>query len=134
MASAYVIDTNIISYALERAEPSSDRVRAAIRQRVLLYLCPVVLFEVRRGFLHRPNARKSEAFERLAHFMRWDELTRQDWERAAELWAVCEGSGRHADDADLLIAAYAISRGATVVTDNVRHLGGLGVDIENWQA
>jgi len=134
MEPVYVLDTNIISFALERADPSSDRVNAAIREGVLLYLCPVVLFEVRRGFLHRPNARKSEAFERLTRFMVWDELSRDDWERAAELYAACESSGRHTDDADLLIAAYAVNRDAIIVTDNVRHLGGLGVDVENWQA
>lgn len=52
----------------------------------------------------------------------YDELSRDDWDEAAELWAQLRRRGRQVTDADLLIGVYAERRSAIVVTSNVRDL------------
>ena len=80
-----------------------------------------------------PKPAKMSAFRGLMRALRWDEFTRQDWDRGARLWAECERVGRHAGDADVMIAAYALNRDATVVTDDVGHFEDIGLMIENWR-
>ena len=49
----------------------------------------------------------------------------------AEIAADCRGAGRPIGDADCQIAAISRSRGASLVTRNVRDFEGTGVDVVN---
>ena len=63
----------------------------------------------------------------------YDELSRDDWDEAAELWAQLRRRGRQVTDADLLIGVYAERRSAIVVTSNVRDFVPMNVRVENWR-
>ena len=55
------------------------------------------------------------------------------WERAACLYGDTRKAGTTIDDADLIIAAYCLIRGYTLVTDNTRHFEQIrGLQIVNW--
>lgn len=99
----------------------------------ILILCPVVYFEIRRGFLKKAASAKIREFERLMLSMVWDDLQQDDWETAARFWAEATAGGRPRKDADILIAAHAAGSRATLVTDNENHFLHLGVPIENWR-
>jgi len=133
MAGArYVLDANILTAILKRDPVATGRVNSALQSNAEFVMCPVVFYEVYRGLLHK-DARKQLGF--LLHYIgtyTWDDLKRPDWEQAAELWAELRRKGVTASDADLLIAAYAIQRRATVVTDNTDHFLPLGAPVENW--
>ena len=50
-----------------------------------------------------------------------------------ELRAEMEAAGMRLEDADLLIAATAVSLGAVLVTGNIRHFDRVpGLQVENW--
>ncbi|MEA3403032.1 MAG: PIN domain-containing protein [Armatimonadota bacterium] len=133
MRTVYVLDSNTVSYIIERDAAVAARMAEAVAERALLYLCPVVYFEVSRGFLHRQNRPKERAFRALMQQMQWAEMDRADWNVAAHMWADCAGRGAIPSDADVLIAAFALNRGASVVTSNVKHFDALPVPLEDWR-
>jgi len=131
----FVLDTNIISAVLRRDEAVRERLADEALQGSQLFLCPVVYYEVLRGLRHRDAEGQERRFAALVRGLDWEELWRDDWARAAALWAEAASRGRRYDhDADVLIAAYALNRDATVVTDNTRDFEPLGVAVDNWRA
>jgi len=129
-----VLDTNIVSAVLRRHRAAHGRFREETRAGSLLYLCPVVYFEVLRGLRHRDAHGQERRLEAIAAGMDWEELWADDWTRAAQLWSDTASRGRRCDDdADVLIAAYALNRDAVVITDNTRDFEAFGVPLENWR-
>jgi len=133
MAPAYVLDTNTVSYILAKDAMIAEKLEDAIVRDCTLYLCPVVYFEIMRGLAHRPAPTKRDGFRELSQRLTWDEFIRDDWDRAADLWADCARAGEPREDADILIAAYALTRGARMVTSDIGHFQGLTPHIENWK-
>ena len=95
-------------------------------------LCPMVYYEVYRGLLHKDRKNLLPYFLKLMDSMAISSLAQEDWTYAAVLWAETRGAGKTVDEMDLLIAAYAKRRHATVVTNNEKHFTPLGVPVENW--
>lgn len=131
MDSRYVLDTNILSYVLERNRAAIERLAAAAESDAEIFLCPVVYYEIRRGLLDRGATRQLTDFDRLTNDLIWVEFERLMWEEAASSWVARKRIGRSHQDADILIAAYARTLGATVVT-NDPDFEGLDVPLENW--
>jgi predicted nucleic acid-binding protein len=129
----YALDTNIISYILRGNEDVKKRwwheELNGNRSVILL----VVYLEVKRGLLAAGAKNKLTAFERMIAELGVDVLTVKDVDLAASLYSERKRQGRMMDDADLLIAAQAISRGYTLVTNNAKHFEGLdGLLLTNW--
>jgi predicted nucleic acid-binding protein len=129
----YALDTNIISYILKGNEDIRKRWRREElngRRSVILL---IVYLEIKRGLLAAGSKNKLAAFERMTSDLGVDVLTVKDVDFAASLYAECKLNGRSMDDADLLIASQAISRGYTLVTNNTKHFEGLnGLSLTNW--
>ncbi len=131
--SAYVLDTNAIAHILHRDIQVTNRFQNVYIPANTFFGCPFVYYEVRRGLLARDAKMQMAAFETLFASFRWDEYTRADWSLAATLWKQRKAMGRPVDDADLLIAVFALNRAAILITDNVKDFDGLGVTLENWK-
>jgi len=132
----YLLDSSTVSLLL-RAEGNPEVVEQLARaeaESAEFILCPVVAYEVRRGLEHRGSARQLADFRAIEDVWEWNDLQRADWLFAARLWAQRRAEGRPSSDADLLIAAHAARLDAVVVTSNVRHFEGLGVEVEDWKA
>jgi toxin FitB len=87
-------------------------------------------YELRRKLLHLRAAASLGALDALASRIAYVPLDTATMRLSAELWARLRAAGTPtagdgALDADVILAAQAILRGATVVTTNVRHLGRL---------
>ena len=128
-----VLDSNAIFDVLEQHPSVVAALVSAMESSALVYLCPFVHFEVARGFLHRPHPERERAYLELSQKWHWDDVERADWNLGAVLWADRQRRGRPANDADLMIAAYAQNRGAKVVTADSRGFADLPVPIENWR-
>ncbi|MBM3500624.1 MAG: type II toxin-antitoxin system VapC family toxin [Armatimonadetes bacterium] len=131
----YLLDTSTVSLLLrgERNPEVIERHAEAEAAGAEFVLCPVVAYEVRRGLAHREAHRQRADFGAIEQAWAWDDLQWEDWHKAAELWARQAAVDAPRADADLLIAAHALRLGAVVVTDNVRHFEGLGVQVESWR-
>jgi len=132
MTTRYVLDTNIITALLRRDPQLVQQAARAAESGADLLLCPVVFYEILRGLLHRDAKKQLQQFLDYAAALLWEDFTRQDWQKAAEVWASLRKQGRPTGDADLLIGVYALQRQAIVVTANEKHFASLGVQIENW--
>ena len=81
--------------------------------------------------LHHPLHEKVSAFLDEIQIVSWDVSAAQFH---AQLKHRLEGGGTMIGEMDLMIAAHAISLGATLVTNNLRHFSRLQprLEIENW--
>jgi tRNA(fMet)-specific endonuclease VapC len=131
-ASAYLLDTNVITGILKQDARIVDRVTAALSADARMILSPIVYYEIKRGLLRRDARKQLEFFEQFAQSLHWDDLHRVDRMAAAQLWAGEVAHGRPPQDADILLAAQAQRLKAILVTANERHFAQLGVRLENW--
>jgi predicted nucleic acid-binding protein len=139
---AWLLDTNVLS-ELRRPKPD-PKVVAFVANCPLaeLYVSSVTLAEIRFGIelVEEPN-RRAELNDWLAQKVRpmFDQRVLQVSEGIMLKWRLLveEGlkTGRTFSQPDLIIAATAFEHGLTLVTRNVKDVGGLGVEVFNpWEA
>ena len=132
----YVLDTNTLSFAMAGDPAVCESILSRSRTDVLLPQ-PVVA-EVRYGLA---RLRKSQKRERLTRRFQvfLGELARAAWtddvSRAfGSIKAELERAGVRLEDMDVAIAAHALALNATLVSDNVAHMGRIPeLRIENWR-
>ena len=131
-----VIDTNVASDLMRPAPTPSVAAWIAERDAATMFLTAVSEAELRFGVAILPAGRRRNALE--AAMRRW--LERGFAERilpfdsaAAEAYAEIAAdrrqAGRPIGEADCQIAAISRSRGASLVTRNVRDFEGTGVEV-----
>jgi tRNA(fMet)-specific endonuclease VapC len=129
----YMLDTNICSYVL-RSRPQSVKVRFDEAGPGALAVSTVVLAELLYGAERHPNAaaisREIRDLVSRLDVIPWDEGAAEHY---GSLRAALEKKGRPLDAMDLMIAAHARSRGATLVSNDVRHFRKVeGLLVANW--
>jgi tRNA(fMet)-specific endonuclease VapC len=131
---AYLLDTNACSdYFTARYPKLVSRVQACSPDD--LRLSVVVVAELRYGADHGARRRTNHA--RIDALI--DEVETLDFDlRAAATYgrvrAQLEAGGTPIGPNDMLIAAHALSRGLTVVTDNTTEFRRVkGLKVENWR-
>lgn len=131
---SFLLDTVVLS-ELRKAKPSRQVVRWIKAQKTeSLFMSVVSIGEIERGI---ERARRSDAVF-AAELEHWLETLLSLYAdrllpvsaNAARLWGRLSAKLGH-DGADLLIAATALSHGATVVTRNVKHFAPTGVHVLN---
>ncbi len=135
MRRKLVLDTNIVSAILRRHKGVRQQLKEELTENAIVYLCPVVYFEVLRGLRHKDAHGQEARFQALVSALNGDAFEHPDWVMAAQMWGhACKRGRRSDDDADVLIAAYARNRAATVVTENMRDFEVFDIPLENWRA
>ncbi len=132
----YVLDTNTLSFAMAGDPAVCESILSRSRTDVLLPQ-PVVA-EVRYGLARLRRSKKRERLTRrfqvflgeLARAAWTDDVSRVFGSIKAEL----ERAGVRLEDMDVAIAAHALALDATLVSDNVSHMGRIPeLRIENWR-
>jgi len=136
----YLLDTNVLSEL--RKVPANPRVKNWVdaQDKATLFISAVSMLEIRRG-IHKLELRGDLA--QAAIFTAW--LQRQIQPAfAGRILSIDQDVALRAavlpwpdlnDYRDALIAATALVHGATVVTRNVRHFEGTGVQVVNpWES
>lgn len=133
-----VLDTNMLS-AMMSAEPIRKVADWILDQpSEELFTAAVCQAEILSGISILPNGRRRAALEEAARAMFADDFHGRvlpfDTEAAAayaEVFADRRKAGRRAGTVDLMLAAIARVRGASVVTRNVADFEGVGLTIIN---
>ena len=119
----YALDTNTISFFL-RGEGNVDyHFKKEIIEAGNPYAIPfIVAYEIKRWLLDKPtkiNKTFTQQFNILFENVK-DKADMPDavWEKAVDIYIMLKQKGQLIGDADILIAAYCIHNGYTLVTGN----------------
>jgi tRNA(fMet)-specific endonuclease VapC len=131
---AFLLDTNAcVDYFTGRYPRVVERIQASSPED--LFLSVVVVAELRYGADHSARRRANHA--RIDALIREIEAFDFDLQAAAvygQVRAQLEAKGMPIGPNDMLIAAHALSRGLTVVTDNTAEFRRVkGLKVVNWR-
>jgi tRNA(fMet)-specific endonuclease VapC len=129
----YMLDTDICSYVL-RSRPASVKARFDEAGSDALSVSTVVLAELLYGAARHPAGvairREIVDFVSRLAVLPWDEAAAEHY---GDIRAELEKRGKPLGAMDLMIAAHARSRGATLVSNDVRHFRRVeGLPLANW--
>ncbi|MBD2602980.1 type II toxin-antitoxin system VapC family toxin [Scytonema hofmannii FACHB-248] len=130
----YLLDTNIVSYILKRKNTTvENKLRETRRSGQDVFISCITYYEVKRALLYA-NATSQLAEFNLFH-QKYQILFIDDIEiieKACEIHADLKTKGTPIQDADILIAATAITRGLILVSNDSDMLRIEGLTLENW--
>ena len=131
--SVYALDSNIISYILQRRLDVQRHVYRVLQNNDTIVIPPVAFYEVKRGLIANNATAKVARFDWLCNKFPIGEMNRAIWETAAEIYVPLQKKGTRIEDADVLIAAFCVAHNFVLVTNNVEHLGRIPeLKWENW--
>ncbi len=130
----YILDTNIVSYILKRKNTSvENKLRQA---RVLgqdVFISCVTYYEVKRGLLYANATTQLAEFDTFCRnylILFLDDI--EIIKKACEIHANLKRKGTPIQDADVLIASTAITRGLILVTNDSDMSRVNGLTLDNW--
>ena len=132
----YFLDTNVVVAILRNSPPLvRSRLRRALKRRDTISISSVVLYELWYGV--RRSARRNENAERIRAFLAGEvdviPFDEEDAAAAGEIRGALEAAGNPIGPYDLLIAAQALRRGATLVTANASEFARVeGLSWQDW--
>jgi tRNA(fMet)-specific endonuclease VapC len=129
----YLIDTNIVSYVLKRNINVDNKFREARRLQQDIFISCITYYEVQRGLSAINATRQLADFSLFCN--RYQILFLDDIaiiEKACEIHVYLKNRGAPVQDADILIAATAMTRGLILVSNDTDLLRIPGINLENW--
>lgn len=129
----YLLDTNIFSYILKRNVTVDNKLREVTRSGNGVFLSCITYYEIKRGLLAVNASRQLADFQQFC--TDYEVLFLEDIEiieRACKIHADLKIKGRPIQDADVLIAAIAITRGLVLVSNDSDLMRVEGLSLENW--
>lgn len=131
---SYLLDTNIVSYLLKGRNTSvENKLRETRRMGQDVFISCITYYEVKRGLLYINATRQLTEFNLF--YQRYQTLFIDDIEiieKACEIHAALKRKGTPIQDADVLIAATAITRGLILVSNDSDLLRVEGINLQNW--
>jgi tRNA(fMet)-specific endonuclease VapC len=129
----YLLDTNIVSFAIKNNLIIKARLEELRSQEELISISCITYFEVKRGLF---AVKASKQLERFDDFFRDFEIIFLDdlaiLEKAAEIHANLRLRGLPIQTEDILIAATAIIKDFILVSNDSDLLRVEGLSLENW--
>ncbi|MCT7961192.1 MULTISPECIES: type II toxin-antitoxin system VapC family toxin [Oscillatoriales] len=129
----YLLDTNIISGMIKRNPKILSRVAAVTSQNREIFISCITYFEVERGLLAVDSPQQRQRFNNICQIypiILLDDLA--ILQKAAEIHANLRVRGLPIQTEDILIAATAIIKGLTLVSNDSDLLRVEGLNLENW--
>jgi len=129
----FALDSNIISYLLRNDSVLSARLKQENDKGNMITVPPLVYYEIKRGLISDNSTKRLQSFNHFCEDAGIGEMTIEAYDEAARQYARLRSIGRPAGDADILIAAFCIVNGLTLVTNNIKHFENIdGLQFENW--
>ncbi|MGB3760647.1 MAG: type II toxin-antitoxin system VapC family toxin [Rivularia sp. (in: cyanobacteria)] len=129
----YLLDTNIVSYILKNNASVNSKLQQVTRQGDEVFISCITYYEVKRGLLALNARRQLAEFETF--FQKYEVLylgNIEIIETACKIHADLKAKGTPIQDADVLIAATAITRGLILVSNDSDMVRVEEIDLENW--
>ena len=131
--SPSLIDTDILSALLRQDPIATNRAKSYVAAHRKLTISVITHYEILRGLRAKTAAAQIARFQRALTANTILPLTDEAIDRAASIYAHLYRQGTLIGDADILIAATALTHGLILVTNNVRHFQRVpGLSLDNW--
>ena len=128
----YCLDSNVIIDYLRGNENIIHHMDKARKAGNLLSICPIVYYEIVRGFKISNASRQLEKFMSLYQTLSPLSFDMNAIEKSVEIYLQLRK--QIIEDNDIYIAAIAMANGCTLVTANVRHFSRVeGLNFVNWR-
>jgi tRNA(fMet)-specific endonuclease VapC len=126
-----LVDANTIIHYLKGREPVVSHWQAASPRE--LAIPSVAAYEILYGMLKLGSPRRQAAVAGLLSSLEQVEFDREAARESARIRVELEGRGLVIGPMDLLIAGTALSRGATLVTNNTKEFSRIkGLHLSDW--
>ena len=132
MAVRYLLDTNTVSFHIRQ---SSSRLQRRLKRIAAdaVGLSVVTEMEIRYGLARNPGLRSAPLIEAFLAGISVLPLTSEAADHYARIRAGLETKGTPIGPMDLMIAAHALSIGATLITNDTREFRRVpGLRCEDW--
>ena len=132
---AALLDTDTISEILRRRNATVEKHASRYLSEHSVFAYSVIThYEIVRGLLAVQATRKLQEYRVFASNTLVVPLAEPVLERAAELWVEGHRNGKSHNDADLIIAASALTHARVLVTGNTSHFDWVpGLQLANWR-
>lgn len=129
----WLVDTNIISAFMKGNPAVMEAVSHYVKRHKRLSLSIITYYELLRGLKALGSDKKIITFQAFMAQCEIITLTQPIIEAAADIYATLKNQGMLIEDADILIAATALNKEMSLVTDNQEHFRRVhGLKIHNW--
>lgn len=129
----YLLDTNLVSYILKKINLAVNRKLEEVRRLgKKVFVSCITYYEIKRGLLALNATRQLADFNSLFRIYPILYLDIEIIETACRIHANLKNKGRTIQDADVLIAATAITRGLILVSNDSDMLRVEEINLENW--
>jgi tRNA(fMet)-specific endonuclease VapC len=130
-----LLDTNTLSEIMKGVDlHMQDHARRYLGIFRYFTFSIITRYEILRGLKARRATRQLARFEQRCQHSQVLPLTDEIIVQAAEVYAVLYQEGQLISDADILIAATALTHHLVLVTENVNHFRRIpGLSIESWR-
>ncbi|GBF80808.1 plasmid maintenance protein [Aphanothece sacrum FPU1] len=133
MIMSYLLDTNIVSLVIKQNVQILQKIETVKAKEQNMYISCISYFEIKRGLLAVKATTKLKIFNKFCQnhqIILLDDLA--ILEKAAEIHANLRLRGLPIQTEDILIAATAIIKGLTVVSNDSDLLRVEHLSLENW--
>jgi len=133
--SVFVLDSNIVSFYLRQEQQIIQRVKNALLDGNEVIIGPIAYYEVKRGLLAVKAEKRLREFEALCQILGVGQLDNSLLDFAVDIYCKLKDKKKTVEDADILIAAFCICHGFTLVTHNIKHFEIIpGLSYCDWKA
>jgi len=132
----YALDTNIIIHYLYKNAAVIQNLEQAVENGHDLVIPHIVDYEIRRGFEIQSAPRNEANYNALSQgqdFCRVVDMGDAHWSTTAQVYAGLYRKHFTVGDIDIIIAAFCIYNGYTLVSDNTKDFVNInGLQLTNW--
>jgi len=129
----FALDTNIIIKYLRNDVNVIQNFRNAVVTNHDIVIPQAVSYEIYRGFRLVTAAKKKANFDILLQDCKIVEMDVPSWKRAEMIYENLYRKGFTVGELDMLIAAYCLTHGCTIVTNNIKDFENIdGLLITDW--
>jgi predicted nucleic acid-binding protein len=128
----YTLDSNIVSYYLKNHADLVERVDAEVKNNGIA-ISPIVYYEINNWLLKNNSKKKAAIFEKICSDKGIGIIDKNALDIASAIFIKLQRNGIKIDDTDILIAAWCIQNGCTLVTNNLKHFDNIeNLKVTNW--
>ena len=129
----YAFDTNTVIHLMRGTQSVKKNRDKAKTTGSRFIIPPFVNYEIKRGLIIKPVPAHEKAYDIICANCSLEEMTVNVWLCAARIYAELYKKRYTVTDADILIAAFCMENGYTLITGNIKDFENMdGLQIVNW--